>query len=65
MSFLCDICVEAKYAKKPLKFVENRKTKLLELIHTKLANFKNTISKGGKKIYYVTFIDDFSIREVL
>ncbi|XP_039141238.1 uncharacterized protein LOC120278531 [Dioscorea cayenensis subsp. rotundata] len=55
----CSVCVEAKFAKKPFKSVENRNSKLLELIHTDLADFKNTISKGGKK-YYVTFIDDFS-----
>ena len=32
---------------------------LLELIHLDLVDFKNTISKGGKK-YYITFVDDFS-----
>jgi hypothetical protein len=55
----CPICVEAKYAKKPFKPVTNRTTELLELIHTDLADFKNTVSKGGKA-YFITFIDDFS-----
>jgi len=32
---------------------------LLELVHSDLANFKNTMSKGGKK-WYITFVDDFS-----
>ena len=55
----CPICVEAKYAKKPFKPVKNRTTELLELIHTDLADFKNTVSRGGKA-YFITFIDDFS-----
>lgn len=32
---------------------------MLELIHSDLADFKSTPSKGGK-LYYVTFVDDFS-----
>lgn len=55
----CEICVEAKYPKKPFKCVEHRKTELLELIHSDLANFHNTISRGGKK-YYMSFVDDYS-----
>ena len=55
----CTICVEAKYAKKPFNSIENRKTILLELTHMDLVDFKNAISKGGKK-YHVTLIDDFS-----
>ncbi|KAL4385517.1 hypothetical protein GQ457_15G014800 [Hibiscus cannabinus] len=35
------------------------KTELLELVHTDLADFRNTKSKGGK-LYYITFVDDFS-----
>ena len=52
----CPICVEAKYAKKPFKPVTN---KLIGSIHFDLADFKNNVSRGGKR-YYVTFIDDFS-----
>jgi len=54
-----DVCVEAKFVKKPFKSVTTRGTKLLELVHSGLADFKNTISKGGKK-WYITFVDDFS-----
>ena len=45
----CPVCVEAKFAKKPFKNVTTRKTELLELVHSDLADFKNTMSKGGKK----------------
>jgi len=55
----CDVCVEAKFAKKPFKSITTRKTKLLELVHSDLADFKNTMSKGGKK-WYIIFVDDFS-----
>jgi len=55
----CDICVEAKFAKKPFKSITTRKTELLELVHSDLADFKNTVSKGGKK-WYVTFVHDYS-----
>jgi hypothetical protein len=54
----CEICVEAKHFKKPFKTVE-RSSELLELIHSDLGDFKNTISRGGKR-YYITFIDDYS-----
>ncbi|CAH9139832.1 unnamed protein product [Cuscuta epithymum] len=55
----CQICVEAKHARKPFKEITTRQTELLELIHSDLADFKNTESRGGKR-YYMTFIDDFS-----
>ncbi|KAK9037819.1 hypothetical protein V6N11_022719 [Hibiscus sabdariffa] len=55
----CEICVEAKHAKPHFKNISNRKTELLELIHTDLADFRNNESKGGKH-YYITFVDDFS-----
>jgi len=55
----CDVCVEAKFAKKPFKSITTRKTELLELVHLDLADFQNTMSKGGKKLY-ITFVDDFS-----
>ena len=55
----CDVCVEAKFAKKPFKHITTRETELLELVHSDLADFKNTMSKGGKK-WYITFVDDFS-----
>ncbi|KAA0060696.1 ty1-copia retrotransposon protein [Cucumis melo var. makuwa] len=55
----CPICVESKFHKKPFKPVETRTTNLLELIHSDLADFKNTTSRGGKN-YYVSFVDDYS-----
>ena len=36
-----------------------RETKLLELIHSNLGDLKQTMTRGGKKIYE-TFIDDYS-----
>ena len=45
--------------KKRFKPVVERKTELLELIHTDLADFKSTESRGGKR-YYITFVDDHS-----
>lgn len=53
----CSVCIEAKYAKKPFKLVTSRKTTLLELVHSDLADFKNIASKGGKR-YYITLVDD-------
>ena len=55
----CHVCVEAKHAKKPFKSIISRNNELLELIHSNLADFKNSISKGGKR-YYITFVDNFS-----
>jgi len=55
----CHLCVEVKFAKQAFKSVTARKTELLELVHLNLADFKNTISKGGKK-WYITFVDDYS-----
>ncbi|GKA62780.1 retrovirus-related pol polyprotein from transposon TNT 1-94 [Tanacetum coccineum] len=54
----CPICVEAKHAKKSFKNVAYKSTQFC-IIHSDLADFKNTMSKGGKK-YYITFMDDYS-----
>jgi len=54
----CDVCVESKITKKTCHSVE-RQTELLGLIHSDLADLKQTMSRGGKN-YFVTFIDDFS-----
>lgn len=54
----CKIFVEAKHARPSLKIVNDRKTELLELIHTNLANFLNIKSKNGKH-YYITFVNDY------
>ena len=40
----CLICVEEKFVKKTFKSVTVRKTELLELVHSDLADFKNTMS---------------------
>ncbi|KAL2237783.1 UNVERIFIED_CONTAM: Retrovirus-related Pol polyprotein from transposon TNT 1-94 [Sesamum indicum] len=55
----CGVCVEAKCIKKPFNSITSRSTELLELIYSDLADFRNTLSKGGKK-YYISFVDDFS-----
>lgn len=55
----CPICVEAKFTKKPCKTVTQRTTQLLELVHTDLADFQNTRSRGGK-FWYISFVDDYS-----
>ena len=55
----CEVCVEAKHPKKAFNKIGNRSSTLLELIHSDLGDFKNTMSRGGKR-YYITFVDDFS-----
>ena len=47
----CEACVEAKFHKKPFKSIE-RHTELLELIHNELGDFKNHITRCGKKVLY-------------
>lgn len=54
----CEVCVEAKFHKKPFKSME-RQIQLLELIHSDRGDFKNHISRGGKK-YYIIFVGDYS-----
>jgi len=54
----CNVCVESKITKKTCYYVK-RQTEHLGLIHTNLADLKQTMSRGGKN-YFVTFIDDFS-----
>ena len=54
----CDVCVESKITKKTCYPVE-RQTELLGLIHTNLAELKQTMFRGGKN-YFVTFIDYYS-----
>ncbi len=46
----CYVCIEANHAEKPFKSIISRKTELLELIHSGLADFKNTVSNDGKCI---------------
>ena len=53
----CQICVTSKLTRKTCGSV-TRETKPLELIHSNLEDLKQTITRGGKKIY-VTFINDY------
>ncbi|KAA3471288.1 Retrovirus-related Pol polyprotein from transposon TNT 1-94 [Gossypium australe] len=55
----CEICVEAKSARPSLNPITDRKTDLFDLVHTDLADFRNTESKNGK-CYYITSVDDYS-----
>ena len=55
----CKICVESKLTKKSCPFVQ-RETELRGLIHYGLIDLKQTMTRGGK-IYFVTFIIDYSI----
>ena len=55
----CQVCVESKSTKKTCKSIQKRETELLELIHSDLGDFKNHMTRSGKK-FYVTFIDDCS-----
>ena len=55
----CEVCVEAKYTRRPFNSVKERTSDLLDLVHSDLADFRNTESRGGKR-YYITFVDDFS-----
>ena len=57
MSKNCKTCMLNKITRTPLKSVE-RKSEILELIHSDLCKFHSTPSLGNKK-YVITFIDDF------
>ena len=54
----CECCAQAKIVKQPFKSV-SRNTTLLELIHTDICDNKDHLTRGGK-IYFITFIDDYS-----
>ena len=54
----CQTCATSKLTKKTCSSM-TRETKLLELIHSDLGDLKQTMTRGGKKLY-VTFIDDYS-----
>ena len=49
----------SKICLKTFKSVTIRQIIFLELVHSDLANFKNAVSKGGKR-YYITFANDCS-----
>ncbi|KAK8950761.1 hypothetical protein KSP39_PZI003380 [Platanthera zijinensis] len=54
----CEVCAQTKITRKPFRSV-SRSTKLLELIHSDLCDFRSHVTRGGRK-YLITFIDDFS-----
>ena len=58
----CEACAEGKSHRAPFKPVgEVQSKKRLELVHSDVAGPMKTESLGGAR-YFVTFIDDFSIR---
>jgi hypothetical protein len=57
MSENCKTCMLNKITSTPFKSVE-RKSKILELIHSDRCDFHSTPSFGNKK-YVITFIDVF------
>ena len=55
----CEICVQAKQARKPYNKNIERNTQLLDLIHSDVCESSRPPTRGGSK-YFVTFIDDCS-----
>lgn len=56
---ICDICAKGKMTRAPFPKGSERKTKVLELIHSDVCGPIRTESNGGSK-YFVTFIDNGS-----
>ena len=54
----CEACSKAKIIKRPYFQVE-RKTNLLELVHTDMCEFGEILTREGNR-YFITFIDYFS-----
>ena len=54
----CEAFSKVKISKRPYIKVE-RKTDLLELVHTDICELGGNLTGGGNK-YFITFIDDFS-----
>ena len=55
----CYVCSEGKLIAPRFPKKSNRKTKLLEIVHSDVCGPMRTESRGKKK-YFVTFIDDHS-----
>jgi hypothetical protein len=53
----CQACVQAKQPRKPHKAINERRTTLLELIHSNLCEMNGVLTKGDKR-YFMTLIDD-------
>lgn len=57
---LCEICIRGKLSRKSFPKNSNQQSKdILDLIHSDVCGPMDTQTPGGK-IYFVTFIDDFS-----
>nr|AAU90333.1 Putative gag and pol polyprotein, identical [Solanum demissum] len=54
----CEACSKAKITKRP-HFQVERKTNLLELVHTDICELGGILTRGGNR-NFITFIDDFS-----
>ena len=52
------LVVKPKITKRP-HFQVERKTDLLELVHTDICELGGILTRGGNR-YFITFIDDFS-----
>ena len=55
----CDVCLKGKMARTPFPKESNRKSEMLQLIHTDVWGPCRVTSLGGAK-YYIEFIDDHS-----
>lgn len=57
--FSCDICHKGKMSKLPFPKQSNRKTEILDIIHSDVCG-PMRVQSNGKAYYMVTFIDDHS-----
>jgi len=55
----CEICLRGKLTRKPFPKISERKTEILDIVHTDLCGPMRTESNGKSK-YFFTFIDDSS-----
>lgn len=57
--FVCETCFEGKMSRTPFAKKSNRETTLGDLIHSDVCG-PMRVASNGRKLYFVTFIDDFS-----
>jgi len=55
----CEICVHSNQPRKAFHTCIQKETNLLELIHSDVCDGNDVLTCGGK-IYFLTFIDNFS-----
>lgn len=55
----CEICMKGKFTRLPFKKENNRKSEILEIIHTDICGPIKVKSNGGSQ-YFITFTDDYS-----